>query len=76
MRCVETAQQSTNIVVLTALVFVTAGYYLATLEAAAQHICDLADQYEKVARIDALFDDGEDIFEEHSTGAGSGAGQR
>ena len=40
-----------------------AGYYLATLEAATQHICDLADQYEKVARVDGLFDDGEDIFE-------------
>eukprot|EP01034_Spumella_vulgaris_P023345 gene23345-29558_t len=40
------------------------GYYLATLEAATQHICDLADQYEKVAKVsDSLFDDGEDIFE-------------
>jgi hypothetical protein len=45
------------------LSFFITGYYLATLEAATQHICDLADQYEKVARVDGLFDDGEDIFE-------------
>ncbi len=45
------------------LSFCLSGYYLATLEAATQHICDLADQYEKVAKVDSLFDDGEDIFE-------------
>ncbi len=53
--------------------FLSTGYYLATLEAATQHICDLADQYEKVARIDTLFDDGEDIFE-HFEGGGAGVG--
>jgi hypothetical protein len=40
------------------------GYYLATLEAATQHICDLADQYESVAQVDVMFDNGEDIYEE------------
>jgi hypothetical protein len=61
------------------VVLMFSGYYLATLEAATQHICDLADQYEKVARIDTLFDDGEDIFEHFeapttSTAAGGGSG--
>ena len=44
--------------------FCIAGYYLATLEAATQHICDLAEQYESVAEVDVMFDNGEDIYEE------------
>lgn len=39
------------------------GYYLATLEAASQHICDLAEQYEKVANIETMFTEEEDVFE-------------
>lgn len=42
--------------------FVFEGYYLATLEAATQHIVDLAAQFEKVAKVDKLYDDGEDMF--------------
>ncbi len=40
------------------------GYYLATLEAATQHILDLAVQYETVASVDQMFDNGEDIYDE------------
>ena len=40
------------------------GYYLATLEAATQHILDLAAQYETVASVDHMFDNGEDIYDE------------
>lgn len=50
--------------------FVCTGYYLATLEAATQHICDLAAQFERVAAADALlFDDGQDLFEHFDGGA-------
>lgn len=39
------------------------GYYLATLEAAVEHIIDLASQYEGIAVNDGFYDDGEDIFD-------------
>lgn len=41
-----------------------AGYYLATLEAAVEHIIDLASQYEGIAVNDGFYDDGQDIFDD------------
>eukprot|EP01038_Epipyxis_sp_PR26KG_P007258 gene7258-9895_t len=38
------------------------GYYLATLEAATQHILDLAGQYEKIAKLDHIFDESDEMF--------------
>ena len=40
------------------------GYYLATLEAATQHILDLANQFESVAQVDKIIEDqSEDILD-------------
>jgi hypothetical protein len=36
---------------------------LATLEAAIEHINDLAGQYEGIAKSDGFYDDDEDIYE-------------
>jgi hypothetical protein len=44
--------------------FPCAGYYLATLEAATQHIFDLAEQYEKsAAEAQQLDANGEDVLD-------------
>ncbi len=46
------------------LIFSPAGYYLATLEAATQHIFDLAEQYEKSSADAPLLDaNGEDVLD-------------
>ena len=43
---------------------VSVGYYLATLEAATQHILDLANQFESVAQVDKIIEDqSEDILD-------------
>ncbi len=46
------------------LIISPAGYYLATLEAATQHIFDLAEQYEKSSADAPLLDaNGEDVLD-------------
>lgn len=45
------------------ILWITIGYYLATLEAAIEHVNDLASQYEDIARSDGFYDDDEDIYE-------------
>ena len=37
---------------------------MATLEAATQHILDLAEQYETLASVDQMFDNGQDIYDD------------
>lgn len=47
------------------LTFVSAflGYYLATLEAATQHILDIANQYEGILTTDGFYDDSDEIYD-------------
>ena len=45
------------------ILWITIGFYLATLEAAIEHVNDLASQYEDIARSDGFYDDDEDIYE-------------
>lgn len=39
------------------------GYYLATFEAALQHIGDMAGQFQDIAKDNGFYDDGEDVFD-------------
>jgi hypothetical protein len=39
------------------------GYYLATLEAAIQHILDIATQYEGIVNTDGFYEETEDLFD-------------
>lgn len=52
------------IMMMIVIVFCSIGYYLATLEAATQHILDLAEQYRTVASVDQMFDNGQDIYDD------------
>lgn len=39
------------------------GYYLATLEAAIQHIMDIAMQHEGIVSTDGFYDEAEEVFD-------------
>jgi hypothetical protein len=49
--------------IFTFIIFCLIGYYLATMEAAIQHVSDMANQYEGIVVNDGFYEEREDSFD-------------